>query len=503
MIYGRQPVRAVPRLVGPRRKPSPLSYRIGVSAAIGLLYPSGCLPAPTFDCGSDEQCNDLGQAARCEPAGYCSVADNRCTSGRRYHEYAGDGLASQCTRLRCGNGAVDPDEECDDANDADGDGCNRDCRRSGQEIWTRSYASTGNIEDRCYAVAIDSQGNAAVIGHIYTEGQGFDLWVRKYTVDGDAAWTWVKNGDANLDEEGWSIQVDGEDGFVVGGYLTTAAQGPNAWIARINADGFRVWEQQYDGGVARVDQARGVTIMPDGDISIAGYTTADDLWDTQLWLQRVSSDGSIVRWARVLPGFTDVSQPDRAHGIAHLDGDILAVGHRQDVGGVTHHFIARVNPQGSDVWREDGPDADGWPSSITAVEVTPKGELLIMGRKVNPAGNGDIWMQRRTGDAEVMWEEIVASPGESDDRGNGIAPTPDGGFIATGELGAGAGSTDGWIRRYDAQNREVWTDIVSGPAGGRDTIWDAEIDPQGNVIACGYTATPETGGGIWVRKYTP
>lgn len=468
-----------------------------------LACAGSCLPTPVFDCGSDEQCGDLGELARCEPVGYCSVPDNRCMSGRRYHEFAGDGLASQCTRLTCGDGTLDPDEDCDDGNDVDGDGCNRDCRPSGQEIWTRSYASVGDVEDRCYAIAIDGQGNAAVIGHVSNAQTGFDLWVRKYTADGDDAWTWSKDGGAGLDEEGWSIEVDADDGFVIAGYLNRPDTGPDAWVAKLDADGLKVWEQAYDGGTAGIDQARGVTLLPDGDLALVGYATIDAVSDTELWLQRTSADGTSVRWTQTPAGIMDSGQPDRGHGITHDGGDVFAVGYRQQADLVQHHWIARIDAAGHDVWREDGPDADGWPSTLAAIEATGAGELLIMGSKTNPAGDVDIWMQRRTPDGVVTWDEIVASPGGSDDRGNGIVPTRDGGFIAAGELGAGAGSTDGWIRRYDANNREVWTDMVSGPAGGRDTIWDAGIDPQGNVIACGYTATPETGWDIWVRKYTP
>ena len=39
----------------------------------------------------------------------------------------GDGCQGDCTNPRCGDGILDPGEECDDGNNTDGDGCDGDC----------------------------------------------------------------------------------------------------------------------------------------------------------------------------------------------------------------------------------------------------------------------------------------------------------------------------------------------------------------------------------------
>src|SRR5688572_21025309 len=119
-----------------------------LAVALGFVSGAACLPTPVFHCESNEQCADLGDQALCEVIGYCSDVDANCGSGRRFHDYAGQGLAGQCTDVTCGDGAMQPGEECDDGNDVDGDGCNRDCRVSGQEVWTVATVAVA-------AVAID------------------------------------------------------------------------------------------------------------------------------------------------------------------------------------------------------------------------------------------------------------------------------------------------------------------------------------------------------------
>jgi len=56
---------------------------------------AGCRDAPAvFRCASPDACGAGGQ---CEATGFCSFADPGCQeTGRRYGEYAGDGLSGTC-----------------------------------------------------------------------------------------------------------------------------------------------------------------------------------------------------------------------------------------------------------------------------------------------------------------------------------------------------------------------------------------------------------------------
>jgi cysteine-rich repeat protein len=471
---------------------------------VGLLAvgaTGSCLPPAVFDCASDDQCLDLGPEARCQDVGYCSEPDDDCESGQRFHEYAGDGLQRQCTPLACGDGVVNDGEACDDGNDIDGDGCNRDCRVSGEEIWTATYASPGNVRDRCYAVATDADGNVAAIGHVTVDGQGHNLWVRQYDPNGEPTWTWVLNGDGNADEEGWSIVADPAGGFLVAGYVATATQETNAWMGKLDADGILQWSAQWDGGESYLDQARGITFAPDGDVVAIGYATTDRDAETDLWFQRRSSDGQTVRWTQHRPGYADNAQ-DRAHGIAVVPNGYVGVGFKQSGAPSQHFWIEQFNEQGNPIWSDDG-DLGGPESVWTSVAATPEGDILLAGWRQSAGGDTDMWLQRRDPGGAVVWDETIASPGGDDDKANVIILDDQGGFLVGGEMGAGAGSTDAWIRRYAADRSEVWTINYSGPAGDRDTAWGLALDPEGNVVACGYQSTPSTEWDLWVRKFTP
>lgn len=460
-----------------------------------------CLPTPVFDCTDDEHCADLGQGARCEAVGYCSEVDQNCESGRRFHEHAGDGLRDQCTNVTCGDGVAQANEECDDANEVDGDGCNNDCRVSGQELWTVGYASPGNVRDRCYSVAVDSQGNAAVIGHVSVEGQGQNLWVRQYSADGEAGWTWTLNGDSNGDEEGWSIVAIDDDEWLVAGYVDTVDTLNDAWIGRINADGILVWDATFDGGSSYLDQTRDVELADNGDIIAIGYATNNRDLETDLWFQRRSPDGQSIVWSQILPGLEN-NATDRAHGLTAVAGGYVGVGKKQTAAPSSWFWVEKFDENGTLVWSDEGTVGD--PNSVwTAVDATPEGNVILAGNIETPAGDDDMWLQARGPGGEILWDETIGSPGGDNDKANAVVVDARGGFIVGGEMGAGAGSTDAWIRRYSPDRQEVWTVNYSGPAGDRDTTWGLALAGDGTVWACGYESSPGTEWDLWVRRFTP
>ena len=477
--------------------------RTGLTLVLGATLAAlvgSCLPPAVYDCTEDEHCADLGADARCEDVGFCSQIDEDCESGRRYHEYAGSDLGGTCTEASCGDGVVHEGEVCDDGNDVNGDGCNVDCQPSGQELWKVGYASPGDLRDRCYSVAVDEQGNAAVIGHVSEEGTGYNLWVRQYDAAGEIGWTWVLNGDGNADEEGWSVvPLPGGD-WLVGGSVATADRETDAWVGRLNADGILVWEATYDGGESYLDTTRGVAVAPNGDVVTIGYATNDRNLETDLWFQRRSPDGQTIVWTQFREGLVPNAQ-DRGHGLTPITGGFIGVGKRA-TDEAAMYWVERFDEAGNTVWADEASIGDR-ESVWTGVAVTPEGDVMLVGWLASDAGDTDMWLQRRGPDGQVQWDEIVASPGGDDDKANAIVVDERGGFIVGGEMGAGSGSTDAWIRRYAPDRSEVWTTSYSGPAGGRDTAWGLALAPDGTVWACGYEASPGTEWDLWVRTFTP
>jgi cysteine-rich repeat protein len=129
----------------------------------------GCSP----DCLSDESCGngiaDYAAGEECDcgddpahPAAGCAAANGPGPAGS---------CRADCVVSRCGNGHLDPDEVCDDGNNAGGDGCAPDCRSDetcgngvvdvarGEQCDDGNGTSGDGCDDRC---RVEFCGNGVV-----------------------------------------------------------------------------------------------------------------------------------------------------------------------------------------------------------------------------------------------------------------------------------------------------------------------------------------------------
>lgn len=99
--------------------------------------PSVPPPCNDNDACTTDQCVSVGTTAFCRntpvTSGACNASQcgngvldpgEECDDGNTSD---GDGCTSTCTLPRCGNGVVEPGEQCDDGNTTDGDGCTSTC----------------------------------------------------------------------------------------------------------------------------------------------------------------------------------------------------------------------------------------------------------------------------------------------------------------------------------------------------------------------------------------
>jgi cysteine-rich repeat protein len=96
----------------------------------------GCEPNCRFTCVSTDPTRDCAPPDPCDGAGACNDATHTCTPGPPLPAGAWCGpmnaycKSGVCTVPVCGNGVVEPGEQCDDGNQTAGDGCDPDCRYS-------------------------------------------------------------------------------------------------------------------------------------------------------------------------------------------------------------------------------------------------------------------------------------------------------------------------------------------------------------------------------------
>jgi len=101
----------------------------------------------------------------------------------------------------------------------------------GNSQWIRTYGGSGGEGGRC--VQITADGNYVVSGYTSSYGSGeTDIWLLRTNSNGDVLWSCPWGGSGT--EMGYSLDLVGDGGYVVGSYTNSFGGGANhLWLLRL------------------------------------------------------------------------------------------------------------------------------------------------------------------------------------------------------------------------------------------------------------------------------
>ena len=147
---------------------------------------------------------------------------------------------------------------------------------NGNEQWTREFTSEAGTTNTSIAtgVVVDATGvYVAGYGGVLPGGTalgGFDLYVRKYNHDGNELWT--RQFGSNGSDVGESAALDASGVYFVGHAGTalpgqTSAGNIDAFVRKYSLNGDEAWTRQF--GTANEDRAQGVAVS-DSSVYVGG-----------------------------------------------------------------------------------------------------------------------------------------------------------------------------------------------------------------------------------------
>lgn len=137
-----------------------------------------------------------------------------------------------------------------------------------------------------------------------------------------------------------------------------------------------------------------------------------------------------------------------------------------------------------------------------SVQQTSDSGYIILGQTASfGAGKKDAWLIKADANGAEMWSRTFG--GSEDDGGYAVLQTDDCGFIMAGyTMSFGAGETDIWLIKTDAEGKKVWSRTIGG--SGIDLGFSVRQTMDGGYIIAGSTAS--TGKGKydgWLVKTDP
>ncbi|ACS33471.1 PEGA domain-containing protein [Thermococcus gammatolerans] len=195
----------------------------------------------------------------------------------------------------------------------------------------------------------------------------------------------------------------------------------------------------------------------------------------------IEADGSQVYWVKSYGGSGD----EVINDVKVLpDGSIIAVGSTDSTGaGGKDVLVMKFSPEGEVEWAKTyGGNKDDYGN---AVAIADNGDIIVAGGTSSfGAGKSDVWVLRLDANGNVKWQKTYG--GGSNDVANAVAVAENGDVIVAGYTESfGADWKDVWVLRLDGQGNVKWQKTYGG------SYWEkafaVAVADNGDVIVAGYT----------------
>jgi len=322
--------------------------------------------------------------------------------------------------------------------------------------WVQQFGTAGTVWDHATAVAVD--GEAYVVGSFDATG-GPDAFARKFDSDGNVVWT-RQFGTSNFDR-GLGVAVHSSGVYVVGEtYRTFPGQvnpgGFDAFVRKYDVFGNELWTRQFGFPVTvpfiPADHATAVFVDASG-VYVAGWTETNN---RDAFVAKYGHSGTLIWLDRF--GTNEANVHDLATGIAGDASGIYVVGVLAGHGFVRKYDAGALSPQTP--WTTTFPFA-----ALNAVSAAPSG-IYVAG---SISGNGrDAVIGKYDTDGNQVWTHVFGT--WADDEAQGVSASESGVYV-TGFAGAAlpgrsaVGGHDVFIRKYDEDGNEAWTEQFGTIAG--------------------------------------
>jgi hypothetical protein len=317
---------------------------------------------------------------------------------------------------------------------------------------------------------------------------------------------WARTYGGESNDAGSSVQQTTDGGFiVVGETYSFGAGGTDVYLIKTNAQGDTLWTRTYGG--SRCEMGRDVRQTSDGGYVITGSIWTYGVGDTDLYLVKTDSSGREV-WTRVYGGLGR----DAGHSVRQTtDGDYIIVGTSRSSGdSLGDVWLIKTNASGDTLWTRTfgGPSED----MGNSVQQTADGGYILAGSTRSfGAGSDDVYLIKTDAQGDTLWTRTYGGTGSDD--GNSVEQTTDDGYIIAGSTSSfGAGSNDAYLIKTDAQGDTLWTRAYGGPS--REAGYSVQQTADGGYIIGGLTfsfgagsddvyllKTDAQGDTLWTRIY--
>jgi cysteine-rich repeat protein len=423
----------------------------------------------------------------------------------------------------CGNGYVEGDEHCDDANMVDDDTCTNTCQfRCGLE-WSETVSPpTGESLIDPRALVRDADDNVIVAGflrEVTTDQKGNEtaaddeVLVVKLASDGTEIWR-REIGEATGDLVVGGVTVD-DAGDV---FITATGNGPNddddMFVYKLaGADGEPSWTHTHDSAIDTAeDEAFGIAVGDDGNPVFSGEVRVAD-GDDDIFVRKLDGVTGEPIWTETYTGEGNGTYSVDSGGPVAIgvDGSVYVAGQEyvtfNELYVVLLHFGADGGPP---EWTYTPMRKGGLQEyEPLDVGVDDSGNAYVTMRWISGAVNTFI-VDRVDANGRFQWtadQTAFASDSGEDWSIVGADPSATGELVVAGQVtieGDESSWFESWVARLDENGRPICQIQQQGP---QDSLLPSSLRPRavGSALdgapLLGAQLTEEGGESLWIGRF--
>ncbi len=364
---------------------------------------------------------------------------------------------------------------------------------NGTQLWAKRYDGGLATDDIPAAVGTNSSGDVYVTGVSdvnptasisnqlvtirYNIGTGQQVWVKTIATTG------------NSDQAGNAV-IALPDGCLIAGYSEDTNGRRDAVAYRFDTAGAQNWQDTFNGTGDNNDNVRALTVDALGNVFAAGYSTGGSNNRDMALVQ--FDQGGVLLCSHTQEG-TAPGGADDAAGIAlDASGNAIVAGVLKNSGSSNDIALQKTNTLCDTLWTRIVNGPGNGSDRVYDLVRDAAGALYITGRvDTDPAStaNDDCFTAKFSSDGVLLWSKTYNSGGANADRGVVLRMGPAGDLYVAGRSWDGL-QYDIFLLKYNNAGQQQWVKTWNG--GGNDEPRDLAIDNAGNPVLCG-TANQSAG----------
>jgi len=352
-------------------------------------------------------------------------------------------------------------------------------------LWAKTFGGTGN--DGAYSVCQATDG-----GYILTGWYQSQLYLLKTDALGTETWSRIYGANP-YDDEGNAVIQAADGGYVAAG---CAKLSPDDWdviLAKTDAAGLPVWEKTF--AYSQEDGGNSIVAASDGGYAIAGTINIPGNGQ-DLLLLKTDGDGN-ESWHRT---YGETGTEYAYALITCSDGGYAIAGMNSNPTPLPGAYLVKTDASGNELWSKTyGGTGTSDDRAYTILE-TPDHGFILAGSNFYSLTEQDAWLIRTDSAGNELWNRTYG--GSARDVFYSIAEAFEGGYLIAGlTYSTGAGESDLWIVKTDADGNELWAKTYGGATIDAARSIKRTSD-QGYYIIAGYTNSFGAGDyDAWYMKF--